>query len=327
MTADYKAIVKMAEDKAEASKIRETYVQNFQSYVKAIDDTLAEGAPRIDENISFVLDHAVSGEMNAGQVEEAVEKGLNWYFYFQVKNLVDKQAGPALKDGDGAKAAALLDQAVQAYTAVLEPFVEKRDAKFKTTMKDSIATAVIPALQADVKAGNVADYNVHRQMLDKTLIKAFTLATWTYGEKMPTVEKDDQPKAMTEGYFLFLPVYMYLKGGSAADADAVKDAFGSGDPAKVVPTQIKASLIAANTGKVKEYLEKSQQELQEGKKDESRVHAMEAAMFLSAQETFLGADYAAASAAGEAYVKAIDDGNADEAKKQADKIVSALSKI
>lgn len=316
----------MAEAKKDVKTIQQTYAQNFQTYVKAIDATLAEGAPRIDENISFVLDHGVSGEMNADQVAEAVEKGLIWYFYFQVKNLVDKQAGPALKDGDSAKASALLEQAIQAYKAVLEPFVDKRDAKFNTTMKDSIASAVIPALKADVKAGNVADYNVHRQMLDKTMIKAFTLATYNYGEKMPTVEKAEQAKEMTEGYFLFLPVYQYLKGGSEADADAVKDAFGSGDASKVVPAKIKASLVTALTGKVKEYLEESQQELKDGKKDDSRVHAMEAAMFVSAHEVFLGAGYASVSTASEAYVNAIDEGNADEAKKQADAILAALSK-
>jgi hypothetical protein len=141
------------------------------------------------------------------------------------------------------------------------------------------------------------------------------------------VDKAELPKEMTEGYFLFLPVYTYLKGGSAADADAVKDAFASGDGSKVVPARIKAALIACNNGKVKEYLETAQQEMKDGKKDESRVHAMEAVMFLSAQETFLGADYAKVAPAGEAFLKAVDDGKTEDAKKQADTILAALSKL
>lgn len=327
LTADYETIVKMAEEKQDVKAIQQFYRDNFQKNVQARDAAIKEGDPKMDENISFVLEHAASGELNAGQVEEAVDKGLKWYFYLELRNFVNSTAKEALKAGDAEKAAAEFEKATQIYSSVLEPFVEKRDAKFGTTMKDSLGGAVIPQLREDVKAGNLADYDVHRQMLDKTLIKTFTLATWTYAEKMATVEKADQPKAMTEGFFLFLPVYTYLRGGSEADANAVKDAFASGDPAKIDAAKIKASLIATNTGKVKEYLEKSQQELQEGKKDESRVHAMEAAMFLSAQEVFLGADFAAANALGEAYVKAIDDGNAEEAKKQADAIVASLSKL
>jgi tetratricopeptide (TPR) repeat protein len=327
LAADYKEIVGMAEGKKDPKAIQEAYKKNFQPHVQAIDAGLNEGDPKMDENISFVIDNAVKGQMNADQLTEAVEKGLNWFFYLQTGDFVNKYTKSALAAGDYEKAAGLLEQALQGYTAVLEPFVEKRDATFKTNMKDSISSAVIPALRADVKAGKLADYNVHRQMWHKTLIKAFTLATWSYGEKMPKVTKEEAPKEMTEGYFLFLPVYTYLKGGSEADANAVKDAFASGDTSKVDPAKIKASLIAANSGKVKEYLETSQTELQEGKKDEARVHAMEAAMFLSSQEVFMGADYAAAASAGEAYVKAIDDGKADEAKKQADSILAALAKL
>jgi hypothetical protein len=256
-----------------------------------------------------------------------VEKGLNWYFYLQMKDLVNKQTKAALEAGDADKASELLEQALQAYTAVLEPFVAKRDTKFNTTMKETIAGAVIPKLREDVKTNNLADYNVHSQMLDKTLIKAFSLAAYSYAEIIPTLEKQDQAKAMTEGYFLFLPVYTYLRGGSESDANAIKDAFGSGDASNVVPDKIKASLIASNNGKVKEYLEKSQQELSEGKTDEARVHAMEGVMFLAAQETFFGAEYANVAATGEQYLNAIDGKNAEEAKKHSDTILAALAKL
>ncbi|TFE25016.1 hypothetical protein [Cohnella luojiensis] len=327
LTADYKEIGKMLVDKKDVKEIDAAYKEKFQPFIQYIDAGIKEGDPKIDENITFVLDHAATNEMNYTQVEEAVEKGLNWYFYFQLKDLVGKQVKTALQDGDADKASKLLEQAIAAYTQVLEPFVVKRDSKFNTTMKDTIAGAVIPNLREDVKASNLADYNVHRQMLDKTLIKAFTLASYAYAEKIPTVEKEELPKEMTEAYFLFLPVYTYLRGGSESDANAIKDAFGSGDATKVDTAKIKASIIASNTGKVKEYLETSQQELAEDKFDEARVHAMEGVMFLAAQETFLGAEYANAAVLGEAFLKAIDDKKADEAKKQSDAILAALAKL
>jgi tetratricopeptide (TPR) repeat protein len=327
LTAAYKELGEMLEGKKDVAEIDKAYKKNFQSNIQYIDGGIKEGDPRIDENITFVQDHAATKEMNYAQVEEAVEKGLNWYFYLQMKDLVNKQTKAALEAGDADKASELLEQAVQSYTAVLEPFVVKRDATFKTSMKETIAGAVIPKLREDVKTNNLADFNVHSQMLDKTLIKAFSLAAYSYAEIIPTLEKQDQAKAITEAYFLFLPVYSYLKGGSESDANAIKEAFGSGDPSLIDADKIKASLITCNTGKVKEYLEKSQQELSEGKTDDARVHAMEGVMFLAAQETFIGANYANVATTGEQYLKAIDGNNAEEAKKHGDAILASLAKL
>ena len=97
------------------------------------------------------------------------------------------------------------------------------------------------------------DFNVHRQMLDKTLIKVFTLALVTYAQNIPTKPVADQPAAMTEAYFFYMPVYAYLRGGSAVDADYVHDIFAAGDAKKVDTDKIKAALQRTLIGKVSEY--------------------------------------------------------------------------
>ena len=118
--------------------IQKTYNENIQKHVQAIDATLAADAPKIDESITFVLDNAVKGALNAGQAKQAVDKGLQWYFYLLLKDLINKQAKPALEAGDKATAKVALNKAIAIYESVLEPTVVKRDAKFNTLMAEAL---------------------------------------------------------------------------------------------------------------------------------------------------------------------------------------------
>lgn len=327
--ADIKAMF-TAEPKL--ADIRAFYVSKLQPSVRKLDATIRKGNPVVDENIAFVLDQAVEGKLNAGQAKQAVDKGLQWYFYNLIRDQVNTKAKGALEKGDTAAAKAELDKAFEAYAGAIQPTAQKRDDKFKTRMRDLLDNTVFPALQTDIANKDVASYNLHRQMLDKTIIKIYTLATLTYASAAPAKPAENQAEAVLEGYFLFLPVYAYLKGGSAADADYVKDAFGSGDVAKVDAEKIKAALARTNIGKVSEYVKRANELLESGDSATAPVLAMEGAMFLAALETFIGdafgpEAFAQAAAHGQAFLEAVIAGNKETAAKEGFEVLQAVSRL
>jgi hypothetical protein len=327
--ADIKAMF-TAEPKL--ADIKAFYVSKLQPSVQKMDATIRKGNPVVDENIMFVLNQAVEGKLNAGQAKQAVDKGLQWYFYNLIRDLVNTKAKAALEKGDTVTAKAELSKAFEAYTGAIQPTAQKRDNTYKTHMKDLLDNTVFPALQADIENKDVASYNLHRQMLDKTIIKIYTLATLTYASAAPAKPVEGQAEAVLEGYFLFLPVYAYLKGGSPADADFVKDAFGSGDVTKVDAVKIKAALARTNIGKVSEYVKRANELLESGDKVTAPVLAMEGAMFLAALETFigdaLGAEaYAGVAAHGQSFLEAVIAGNKETAAKEGFEVLQFISKL
>lgn len=312
--------------------IKAKYVKDFQASVKAIDASIKAGDPKIDEQISFILDNAIKGDLNAGQAKQAIDKGLQWYFYFLTKDLINKQAKPALVAGDAVKAKVELEKAIQIYEGVLQPTVVKRDTKFKTTMQNLLDTVVIPELLKDVENKDVLSYDLHRQMYDKTLIKMFSYATITYADSIPTKAAADQPAAMTEAYFFFMSVYSYLKGGSVTDADYIKNTFASGKVENLDAVKIKQAFVHTLTGKFTEYALKAVEKVEAKDNAGAQVQAMEGNMFLAAQEIFitdkLGAEaYKQAVEQGTLFAKAIAADNVKDAQKYSFNVLQFISKL
>ena len=98
---------------------------------------------------------------------------------------MSNQVRPALTKGDVAGAKAAFDKVVQIYEGALQPNVVKRDAKYSLNMVSLLKTT-IELIQKDIKDNNLNDFNFHRQFLDKTLIKNYALATYTYAESIAT---------------------------------------------------------------------------------------------------------------------------------------------
>lgn len=319
---DLKALFTATPDMAD---IKAQYIAKLQASVKAID-------PAIDEQISTVLTMAVEGTLQPAQAKQALDKGLQWYFYNVTKAQIGTKAKAALEKGDVAAAKAELEVAIQAYEGALQGTVTKRDAKFGTKIQDLIDSVVIPALQADVENKDVLSFNLHRQMFDKSLIKVFLLATLTYAEVTPGKAPADQPAAMTEGYFFFQPIYGSLKGGSAVDADFVLNTFKNGDVSKVNLVQIKAALARAVEAKNSTYAKKTLESMAKNDLASAQVTAIEGNMFLAALETLiveaLGADaYNAATAEGELYLQAVAAGDIAAAELHSFNILRTLSQL
>lgn len=311
-------------DKTVLADVKKLYVDKFQTDVKRLDVNIKAADPKIDENIMQVLDAAIKGDLQVGQADEAIDKGLQWYFYFALRDLMSNQVKPALTKGDVAGATAAFDKVVQIYEGALQPNVVKRDTKFSLNMVSLLKTT-IELIQKDIKDNNLNDFNFHRQILDKTLIKNYALATYTYAENVGLKAPADQPTAITEGYFLFMPVYTYLKGGSPVDADFVKNAFASGDASKIKKDEIGDALQRTMIGKVSEYLNNVLVKQEAGDLQGARGYVAEGTMFLASQEVFLGKEkYAAASVAATKLTEAVDKSDIAATKESIFEILKFL---
>lgn len=309
--ADIKALFT---DNTDLKAVQDFYVAQFQTDVKRIDDTIKPNDPKIDENISFVLDNAIKGSLNVNQAKQAVDKGLQWYFYFNMRDLISKKVRPALTNEDYATAKTEFYKVVQIYEGVIQSTVAKRDGTYKLDMV-GILKGTIEQLLKDLDDKNANDFNVHRQVLDKTIIKTYALAAFTYATNIPTKPAAEQPTAVTEGYFLYLPVYTYLRGGSVEDADYILNVFASGDASKVDKDKIQAALQRTMIGKVSEYVTNAYAKLSEGDLQGARGYAMEGNMFLSTQEVFFTKEeYAAAAAHAQQFADSVNKSDLAGAK-------------
>ncbi|MDQ0061085.1 stalk domain-containing protein [Paenibacillus harenae] len=309
--ADIKALFT---DNTDLKAVQEFYVAQFQTDAKRIDDTIKPNDPKIDENISFVLDNAIKGNLNVNQAKQAVDKGLQWYFYFNMRDLISKKVRPALTNEDYATAKTEFNKVVQIYEGVIQSTVAKRDGTYKLDMV-GILKGTIEQLLKDLDDKNANDFNVHRQVLDKTIIKTYALAAFTYATNIPTKPAADQPAAMTEGYFFYLPVYTYLRGGSTEDANYILNVFASGDAGQVDKDKMQAAMQRTMIGKVSEYVTNAFTKLSEGDLQGARGYAMEGNMFLSTQEVFFTKEeYAAAASYAQQFADAINKSDLAGAK-------------
>ncbi|MGE5701371.1 MAG: copper amine oxidase N-terminal domain-containing protein [Clostridia bacterium] len=300
------------------AKVKADYEKHFQAKVKAL-------IPDTDALIVSVLDGAAAGKFSAAQAKQAVDKGLQGYFYAEIGNLTKTVAKNALLEGKKDAAKAALEQAIELYAGTLQATVEKRDLSYGTNMKEQLATIVVPGLQAAVEKGDVLSFNVFRQMFDKTLIKTFHLGVLTYAKKVPETAKTDLEGAkvgITEGYFFYLPIYNSMSGGHKASADAIKAAFESGDAGKVSEAAIKDAFLKTLTAKISGYASKVLVTDFSKKADAENAQemAMEGNMFISAAEVQLKerlgeAGFANLTAQAQKYYEAVIAG--DKARAEA----------
>lgn len=268
-----------------------TYQSVFEAKVKA-------RSAETNEAILATLDAAIQGLLSADQAKQAVDKGLQGYFYAEITYLTKTVAAEALAAGKNAEARAAVDQAVELYFGVLRNTAVKRDTAWKDQLKmgtkDLLDTVIIPKLQEAASTGNKLQFNITRQMFDKTLIKIFVLATITYAGKVQTAvaenKLDEAKTSLTEGYFFFLPIYNSLSGGHKASADFIKQSFASGDLNAVNQAKIKDALFLALTGKISNYANKvlNNTSFADQAASEKAVEAaMEGNMFIAAAEVLI----------------------------------------
>jgi hypothetical protein len=317
-------------DKVVIADVKAKYEQAIQAKVVALN-------PEIDENISQTLQLAIDGDLSIEQANQALDKGLQWYFYNQITTLTKETAKTALVDGDIATAKAALEQAIVLYQGSLQSTAKKRDtyyAEYGVLTQDLLDNTIIPALITAVDQGDILSYNLSRQMLDKTLIKIFYLAIIKYAASAPLQTDLVEAKTeMTEGYFFYMPIYNSLKGGSAEDADMILNAFASGDATKLNTDLVNDAFIAAINGKITGYVNKTiDVDMAKGDLATAQEHAMEGNMFVAVLEVLIkkqlgNETYSTIQNAGAEYFGAVKAGDITAAKKHSSEILKIISSL
>jgi len=312
------------------AKVKAFYQKQFQPAIQA-------RSTQIDEEISFLLDAGIQGKTSVGQVKQAIDKGLQWFFYDEINHIVRMEAGAALEAGDKTKAKEELDKAIALFEGTLYVTAGKRDQDYGTLTQDFFAKVVVPGLQNAVKQGNVTDFHVYRQYLQKTMMKVYVLATAKYAGKVQADhaegKTEDEKAHLAEGYFFFMPIHNYFAGGSKEAADYVKNAFASGDGAKMNAEEVEKMLARAIIAKVNEYASAAiNKDLASGDLDKAKIHAAEGNAFLSQIEIIvkerLGADaWTSLEAEATQYNQAITANNLEKARTHAFQILKTLSTI
>ncbi|MEW9672377.1 stalk domain-containing protein [Ammoniphilus sp. 3BR4] len=322
--ANFELIKKEFEaEKVDLAKVKADYEKNFKDSVIAVN-------PVIDQELSIVLNAGVEGQATAGQVKQAIDKGLQWFFYDQI-NKFNGGARTALAAGDKQKAKEALNQAIRLFEGTIYVTAGKRDQDFNTTMQDFLKTTVVPAMQQAVDNGDNTAFNVYRQYFHKTMMKVFVLATSKYAAKIEQDVKEgkneDAKVHMSEGYFFFMPIYNYLAGGNQEAADSIKNALGGGDASQVKGDVVKSHLATAASAKVNEYAGKALfVDLAKKDKAGALVHAAEGNAFASQLETILDAEvYAQVQLHGQAYYEALEADKVEEAAKEAFEVLKLHS--
>ncbi|WP_281888915.1 copper amine oxidase N-terminal domain-containing protein [Paenibacillus sp. YYML68] len=316
-------------EKVDLAKVKASYEASFKEAVKA-------RSTDIDAQVSAIIDAGIAGTYSAAQVKQAVDKGLQWYFFAEIAFLTKTDAAEALKKGDKAAAKASLEKAIELTAGTVGVTAGKRDTDYKTLTQNVLNTIAIPGLIKAVEAGDMTEYQVYRQIFEKTIMKVFVMGTVKYAgkveESLAAGKLDDAKVQQVEGYFFYMPIYGSMTGGSKVAADAIKDAFGSDGKAlstKTVGLQLADTINVKINGYVNRIFDES---LPKGDIAKALEQAAEAGAFVSSLETIAKAElgdeaFASLEQTTQLFFMELKDGKYDSAKKHAYDMLKKLAQL
>ncbi|MGX8176853.1 hypothetical protein ACWS7L_05080 [Exiguobacterium artemiae] len=330
--------------KAELDKAKEGQAIDWKmvktSYESKLKGGVTTAAPEIEEVISSALAGVESKELDENIARQLVDKGIQSYFY-KLQKSTQATAEEAVAAGKTDEATAALTDIKDMSETVFIPTAEKRDASYGFKNEDAIAQAISSGLTAQeeaIAAKNVADFNVAKQLTDKSIYRSFYLAALGYAQKIEdgvkagTDEKELQME-QAEGYGFLLAIEESLAGGDEEAVAKLKDLydFSKTKPEGVQFKEVESLFAKALTEKIDGYHEETQEALEKKDVDTARVEAMEANMFVIAMkptlESRLGKEQASTVLSdANAWYALVEKGDL-KAETTGDKIVDALEPL
>lgn len=330
--------------KAELDKAKEGQAIDWKmvttSYESKLKGGVTTAAPEIEEVISSALAGVESKELDENVARQLVDKGIQSYFY-KLQKSTQATAEEAVAAGKTDEATAALNDIKDMSETVFIPTAEKRDASYGFKNEEAIAQAISSGLTAQeeaIAAKNVADFNVAKQLTDKSIYRSFYLAALGYAQKIEdgvkagTDEKELQME-QAEGYGFLLAIEESLAGGDEEAVAKLKDLydFSTTKPEGVKFKEVESLFAKALTEKIDGYHEETQEALEKKDVDTARVEAMEANMFVIAMkptlESRLGKEQASTVLSdANAWYALVEKGDL-KAETTGDKIVDALEPL
>ncbi|WP_294750321.1 hypothetical protein, partial [uncultured Exiguobacterium sp.] len=296
--------------KTELDKAKEGQAIDWKMVTTSYESKLKGGvettAPEIEQVIQSALAGVEAKDLDENIARQLVDKGLQSYFY-KLQKATQAKAEEALVAGKPEAATEALKDVEAMAKTVFIPTAEKRDASYGFKNEDAIAQAITSGLAAQqeaIDAKELGDFNVAKQVTDKSIYRSFYLAALGYAQKIEdgvkagTDEKELQME-QAEGYGFLLAIEESLAGGDEEAVKMLKERydFSKTKPADVSYKEIEELFANALTEKVDGYHEEAQEAIEKKDVDTARAEAMEANMFVVAMkptlENRLGKDKAA----------------------------------
>jgi len=224
-------------------KVTELYKSNLQELVKNRD---VEFKDTIDEKITAALAAGKDGSLDKVVVKQLFDKLMQKVFYTSIKHDFTEVSE---KWGKTDEVKAEVEEAKK-YYAILKTTVEKRDAAYGTNLV-SVIDGGFSEVEKAIENNDQLGFNLGKQVVDKSLMKTFYLATGAlpngYATKASNESKNDAALAkveQSEGWAFFQSLYSYLNGHAPEEAAFIEKQFNlETDVTTLDPTAVNKAFI------------------------------------------------------------------------------------
>jgi hypothetical protein len=315
--------------KVDFDKVTKLYEENLQTLVQKRD---AEFQDTLDQHITTALAAGKDGSLDPVVVKQIFDKLMQKVFYTTIKHeFTEVEENWANKE----EVKKEIEEAKQFY-AILQPTVEKRDAAYGTKLVDAINGAFAQIEDAVAKDDLLA-FSLGKQVVDKTLMKTFYLATGAlphgYASKAANAAKQDEKEAkieQAEGWAFYQSVYPYMKKHAPEEADYILKQFDLQTDVKTLdPAAINKAFVR---GWAKVALHEYEESKENWGQDKSVITALEGALFINMMEsdlkTLLGDQaYASLHDQAQRYLEAAKAKNKAEGEKLLSQLEATLNTV
>ncbi|HDR7791495.1 TPA: hypothetical protein QCY19_000015 [Bacillus luti] len=309
-------------------KVTKLYKEKLQSLVQKRDGEFSE---QIDQTITAALEAGKKKEMEPMVVKQLFDKLMQKEFFQSMRHEF-KEIDTNWGKKDVVKKE--MDEALAFYKGV-EGTVGKRDTAYGTQMASQIKGG-FDEMQAAIDKDDKLAFALGKQVVDKTIMKTFYLATGGvphgYATKMVEAAKTDEKTAkieQAEGWAFYQAIYPYIKKAAPEDADFILKQFDLKTDVKTVDAKAVNQAFVRGFSKVAlgEYKE-SQENFG---KDKGPITALEGALFINIIEndlkTVLGEQQTVElTKTAQSYLEAVKAKKKEDADKLLPQLEGALNK-
>lgn len=272
-------------------KVLNVYNEKLKPLVQNLDSAT-------EQQISSALSAGKDGQLDPVVVKQLFDKLMQKAFFLKIRGEFKESSE---NWADKAKVKEEIGEAKEAYE-VLEGTVKKREAAYSIDLVSGIDGAFAD-LEKAVAADDQLAFRLATQVIDKSLMKTFYLATGAlkdgYASKTAKEAKEDVKAAkaeQAEGWAFYQSLYGYLEEFAKDDAEFVQKQFDLQTDVNTIDPQAvnKAFVRAFSKTALGEYGEAFAEE--NWGKDKSVIVSMEGALFINIIiadiESILGKDAA-----------------------------------
>ncbi|MGP7817202.1 hypothetical protein [Niallia sp. 01092] len=258
-------------------KVSELYTKNLQTLVQNRD---AEFEAKSDQHITAALQAGKDKSMDPVVVRQIFDKLMQKVFYTTVKHeFTEIEENWGKKD----EVKEEIEEAKEFYS-ILQTTVEKRDAAYGTNMV-SVIDGGFNEIEKAAESGDQLGFLLGKQVVDKTLMKTFYLATGAkpngYATKAAAAAKENAEEAkieQAEGWAFYQSIFTYVDKHSAEEAAFIESQFNlENDVAKLDPEAVNKAFVR---GFSKIALDEYKESVETWGEDKSAVTALEGALFI-----------------------------------------------